>query len=686
MVDCLIEIGTEELPPKSLSKLSEALSTEFRLALATNQISFHKITDYSSPRRLALLVKEIGEKQEDVSEERRGPSVASAFDEQGEPTKAGLGFARSCQVSFEDLDRLENEKGSWLVYRHFKPGKPTKQLLIDMLQQAIDKLPIAKRMRWGSGDSEFVRPVHWVMLRLGDELVAGEILSQHTIPHSYGHRFHVPQPVSVEQCRDYATTLKEKGKVIAVTSERRRLIEEGAQRLAKEKNLIALIDEALLTEVCGLVEWPVPLMGEFDEKYLSIPKEVVITAMQTHQKYFSTINSKGELQPYFIFISNLESPAPEKIIEGNEKVLRARLADAQFFYETDKKQTLSSRQSALEQVIYQRGLGTLAQKVARLEKLISLLEKKMDLDLSAAKRGAGLCKNDLTTEMVAEFPELQGTMGRYYALHEGELREVADTIEQHYWPRFSGDQLPLSQDGCYLALVDKVDHLVGTVSAGHRPSGDKDPFALRRSCLGIIRLLTEGEIPVSIDWLFTRSYETYEDKNLQFDKEFLEQYFYERLKGYYLEQSVPLKHYSAVRALNIDDLVDFQQRLSALKSFTNTDAARSLSAANKRVLNILKKSGVGSKGSINQEQLQETAELELVKQMNAKAEKIESLMKQRAYEEVLVLLSELKTPVDQFFDQILVLHESQEIRENRLNILRQLRGQLMQVGDLSQLS
>lgn len=686
MVDCLIEIGTEELPPKSLEKLSTALATEFQNALSINQISFNNVERFSSPRRLALLIEQISERQEDVSEERRGPSIAAAYDEHGEPTKAGLGFAKSCQVAFDDLGRLENEKGSWLIYRQLKPGQPTKQLLIGMLQQAIEKLPIAKRMRWGSGSSEFVRPVHWVMVRLGDEVVTGEVLSQKTIAHSFGHRFHAPQPLIVANCRDYAKELKEKGKVVAVANERRRLIEEGAQKLAKEKDLIALIDENLLNEVCGLVEWPVPLMGEFDEQYLSIPGEVVITAMQTHQKYFPTTNTDGELKPYFIFISNLESPSAEKIVSGNERVLRARLADAQFFYETDKKHSLSSRRDALAQIIYQRGLGTLAKKVERLSRLITLLEHNQQVDLSVANRGAELCKNDLTTEMVAEFPELQGIMGRYYAQHEGETQKVAETIEQHYWPRFSGDQLPQSLDGCYLALVDKVDHLVGTLSAGHRPSGDKDPFGLRRSCLGIIRLLTEGGIAVSIDWLFEKSFEAYEDKNLQFDKEFLTQYFQERLKNYYLDKSVPLEQFLAVSALGVDNLVDFQQRLKALNSFGNTEAAKSLSAANKRVLNILKKSNLSLKGSVKQELLEEPAELELVEEMHAKAEKIQSLMINSSYEEVLALLSELKVPVDQFFDHILVLHDNKEIRENRLNILAELRGQLMQVADLSQLS
>ncbi|HFA59662.1 MAG TPA: glycine--tRNA ligase subunit beta, partial [Rhodospirillales bacterium] len=497
--DLLIEIGTEELPPKALRRLSGALAEGIREGLEKAGLGFGDLKPYASPRRLAVLVADLAEAQPDREELRRGPALAAAFDDDGCPTKAAEGFARSCGVAVEALERLETDKGAWLAYRLKQQGRPTTELVPDILDNALKRLPIPKRMRWGSLDVEFVRPVHWVVLLFGDEVIETEVLGVRTGRESRGHRFHHPGPLYIGEPGAYAPVLETEGRVVADLDARREAIRgqviEAGRRLGGE----ALIDEDLLEEVTALVEWPVAVAGSFEERFLEVPAEALISTMQDHQKYFPVVDGEGRLLPHFITISNIDSRDPEQVRLGNERVIRPRLSDAAFFWEQDRKRPLADRVEQLGDMIFQKKLGTLLDKSRRVSGLAGHIASLIEGDPALAERAALLAKCDLLTQMVYEFPELQGIMGRYYARHDGEPEEVAEALDEQYMPRFAGDELPRTRTGMALALADRLDTLVGIFAIGQAPTGDKDPFALRRAALGVLRILIERNLDLDLE-------------------------------------------------------------------------------------------------------------------------------------------------------------------------------------------
>ena len=687
--DFLIEILTEELPPKALNVLAAAFYTILGERLEKSGLSFNEMQYFAAPRRLAVLVKALASHQADQRIERKGPALKAAFDAKGQPSKACIGFANSLGVTPADLKTITNEQGEWVGLLQHVSGKSVDVLMPEIVEQVVNALPIPKRMRWGNDDTQFVRPVHAVMMMYGKNVIHTTLLGCKADNKTRGHRFHAPDWITLPEASAYAGTLAKYAHVIADFAGRREIIRDGAQRAADEKTKgkgrILISSDAFLDEVTGLVEWPVALCGSFEAKYLELPKEVLISSMEDHQRYFPVIDANDQLLPYFVTISNIESADVLRVIHGNERVIRARLADAAFFYQTDKTVSLASRVDKLNHIIFQAKLGTIRDKMERVTRLALAIANCTHAAVDKTKQAAQLAKADLTTQMVGEFPELQGVMGYYYALHDGEDETVAIAIKEHYLPRFAGDALPTTPEGQALAIADRIDTLIGTFGVNQIPTGDKDPYGLRRAALGVLRILIEKEIHLDLKALLVTAQTAY--GNLITNKEAASHvlsFMQERLRAWYLEQGVTPDIFAAVAAIEIRDPLDAHQRLLAVQSFKQLSAAEALSSANKRVSNILAKytESIAAQ-SVDPKQFENDAEKNLARELEAKAGIVTNLSQVQKYDEVLLQLSELRKPIDDFFDTVMVMTEDRAKRENRILLLRQLRHLFLQVADIA---
>jgi glycyl-tRNA synthetase beta chain len=684
--DLLIEIGTEELPPKALKKLSQAFLAGIRNGLGKADLTFADIKPYASPRRLALLVRDLAEQTPHKTIERRGPALQAAYGEDGCPTQAALGFARSCGVEVEELDKLETDKGSWLMYTIEQAGQDTTELVPALVSAALDDLPIPKRMRWGDLDAQFVRPVHWLVLLFGDSVIETELLSVRAGRTSYGHRFHHPEAIEIPMPSEYEVLLESEGKVIADFNRRSTAVRAQVESLAMELNGQAVIDPALLDEVTAMVEWPVAIAGQFEERFLTVPQEALISTMAANQKYFHLVDSENRLMPYFITISNIESRHEDKVREGNERVIRPRFADAKFFWKQDRKQRLDSHLEQLKAVVFQKQLGTLYDKTRRMAKLAAIIATQLGADKQQAIRAAELSKCDLLTEMVGEFPNLQGVMGRYYAQHDGETSAVADAIDQHYCPRFSGDVLPQGPISQAIALADRIDTLIGIFAIGQHPTGDKDPYALRRAALGVLRIMIEGSLDLDLHQLLSQAAQHY-DAKVKADNavEPVMEFILDRLHAYYQEQGIRADVLDAVTALKPVRPVDIDKRIQAVNVFRQLPEAESLAAANKRSGNILKKIEGTLPATIKPELLTEAAEQKLYQALTELTDQVKPMLANGNYEPALQQLADLRQPVDTFFDDVMVMVEDMQLRDNRIALLNQLHGLFLEVADISRL-
>ena len=705
--DLLVEIGTEELPPKSLPALSQAFTDGILAGLAAAGIRHGKVTSYAAPRRLALLVRRVAEHQPDQEVKRRGPSASTAAGPDGAPTRAATAFAESCGTTVAALGRVTEPKGEFLYYTGVKPGSATASLLVGIVSESLDRLPIAKRMRWGSGTAEFVRPAHWIVLLFGAEVVPGRILDLPTGNRTRGHRFMAPREIVLKTPSSYASRLEKAGKVIADFGARRELIRTGVHALAAAEGVTAIVQDALLDEVTALVEWPVPIAGRFEERFLSLPPEVLIATLQDHQRYFPTRDARGALTPLFITVANLESRDPTQVRAGNERVVRPRLADAAFFYDADRRATLASRCDSLKTVTFQAQLGSYDAKSARVRRLATALAPLVGADAEQAARAAALAKCDLMTGLVGEFPELQGTMGAYYARHDGEPPAVATAIGEQYLPRFAGDALPATPEGTALAIADKVDTIVSIFAIGQKPTGTKDPFAVRRATLGVLRIVLEKRIDLDLPAVVAVALEAARADvatvaaaraeaggkppaaPAPFEAAVAEicDYAFERLRAHYLESGggITAEMFDAVLDRRPVSPLDFDARLRALGEFLTLADAGALAGANKRIANILKKADGGGASMIDASLLELPAERELAAALAAVRPGVEARLAKRDYTTALRELATLRPAVDAFFDQVMVMAEVPAVRANRLHLLATLRQLFLGVADLSRL-
>ncbi len=687
----LIELGTEELPPKTLKKLSKSFTSELINGLLEAELiapaEASAAKPFASPRRLALSVPSVAEAQPDQNIERRGPSVEAAFDDNGEPSQAALGFAKSCQVDIAELQRLKTDKGEWLSYSLKQTGKTLAELIPDIIDQANKRLPIAKRMRWGAGMAEFVRPVQWLIVMHGDQVIPATVLDIQSANTTRGHRFHSNGEITIKQADDYEQQLLDQGHVIADFEKRQRLILEQVNACAASIGGVIQDDPALLDEVTGLVEHPSSIVGNFADSFLDVPQECLISSMRDHQKYFHVLDKNGKLMPNFITVSNIQSKNPDQVRSGNEKVLRARLSDAEFFWRTDQKTSLESRIDRLGNVLFHAKLGSLLEKTQRIETLAGQLAKKMQGDPKLAKRGAHLAKADLVSDMVGEFDELQGIMGHYYADREGEDPLVGECIEQHYWPKFAGDQLPTSNEAQAVALADKIDSFVGLFNAGEIPTGDKDPYALRRAALSILRILIERGHSFSLPELIDDSAKIYaSQQGIEVSDEIKTQivtFIRGRLMAFYQAQDVATSTINAVMACEPDSPLDFEQRVKAVHDFSQRSEAADLAAANKRISNILKKQKGSVSEKVDEKAFNEDAEKALNSAINDIQNDCASLFESGDYQQGLEKLASLRTPVDDFFEHVMVMSDNDAERNNRLALLKRMQSLFLRVADIS---
>jgi glycyl-tRNA synthetase beta chain len=680
----LFELGCEELPPKSLKKLSQALLDNIMAGLQEAGLSYNQGRAYATPRRLAVLIDDLQTFQADKVVEKRGPAIQAAYGPDGTPSKAALGFAASCGAAFEDLEKLETDKGSWLIFKQAVKGQATAELIPDIVRKSLNNLPIAKRMRWGSFDAEFARPVHWAVLLFGGEILITDILGRSTGRVTRGHRFHSPLDLSIGSPHDYLDILKQHGKVLVDFDERMSIIRDAANQAASNVGGIAHIEDDLLEEVAALNEWPVPVVGNFDARFLELPQEVLITTMQANQKYFPVKNAAGRLLPHFITFANIESSNPGSIRQGNERVVLPRLVDAEFFWKQDRKQSLAERVESLKSIVFQKDLGTLFDKTERVAKLAALIAKKLGVDVELAQRAARLAKTDLMTNMVGEFANLQGTMGRYYAAADGEHADVALALEEHYYPKQSGGATPSGQIGQVLALAEKIDTLAGIFSAGLIPTGDKDPYALRRATLGILRVLIENGIALDVVELLDVALDQFSHGfNKAETRQKLIAFLFDRLKGYCLDQGYTSHEFEAVLAVNPTSPLDFMLRIRAVQSFRALPEAESLAAANKRIINILKKSDQAPAEVIGT--LVEAAEKNLLAAAEQSETDILPLLAEQNYPLALSRLAQLRDSVDAFFDNVMVNTDDEALRNSRLALLAKLSNQFLKIADISKL-
>ncbi|MEX0734798.1 MAG: glycine--tRNA ligase subunit beta [Steroidobacteraceae bacterium] len=708
--DFLVEIGAEEMPPKSLLALAEALRDAVVAGLDSAGLAHGVALAYCTPRRLTVLVRKLLDQQPEQRIERRGPPVAAAFDSAGKPTRAATAFAAACGVDVGDLTRIAEAKGEFLFCKTTRAGRRPSELLPAIVQTALEQLPIARRMRWGEGAAQFVRPVHWVVMLHGDEVIPGEVLGLKAGRMTRGHRFHAPKPIALRSPGGYLAALERRGHVLADFEARRERIRAGVVAAAEAENGAAIIDPAVLDEVTALTEWPVPLAGHFEPRFLELPPEVLVATLQDHQRYFPVRAQDGQLLPRFVAVANIESREPLQVRAGNERVVRPRLADAAFFYAADRKSSLASRREALGRVTFQAQLGTLADKTARITALAVQIAQVAGQDQSAAQRGAELAKCDLLTAMVGEFPELQGIMGRYYALHDGEPDQVAAALAEQYLPRFAGDALPATGAGLALAVADKLDTLVGIFAIGQKPTGTKDPYGLRRSALGVLRILIETGIGLDLRELIRSALDSVRADLARLEKgtvtftadakvtvpfsnppeglaDEIYDYMMERLRAWYLEGQgeITTEMFDAILDTRPVSPLDFDNRLRALAAFLKLPDAAGLTAANKRIANILRKAGEQPSPRVDPGLLTDPHERKLATAVEELRQDVERLVTARRYAEALARLASLHGAVDAFFDHVLVMSEDVRVRANRLALLAALQRLFLHMANLSRL-
>ena len=679
----LVEIGTEELPPKALKTLATSFADNVEAELNQAGLTFDKIEWFAAPRRLAVKVLNLATQQPSKEIEKRGPAVSAAFDAEGKPTKAAEGWARGCGITVDQAERIATDKGEWLVHRAKIEGQPTKNLLNDIVANALAKLPIPKPMRWADKTVQFIRPVHTVTMLLGDELIEGEILGVASARTIRGHRFLGEKEFEIQHADQYPKLLREKGSVVADFNERKAEILAKSQAKATALGGVADIEESLLEEVTSLVEYPNVLAAKFEERFLAVPAEALVYTMKGDQKYFPIYDKDGKLLPHFIFVSNINPEDPTAIIEGNEKVVRPRLTDAEFFFKTDLKQKLVDRLPRLETVLFQQQLGTLKDKTDRIEQLAGEIAKQIGADEAKAKRAGLLSKCDLMTNMVFEFTDTQGVMGMHYARHDGEDEEVAVALNEQYMPRFAGDELPKSLVASAVALADKFDTLTGIFGIGQAPKGSADPFALRRAALGALRIIVEKNLPLDLEDLVKKSAALFGDKltnqNVVSD---VVDFMLGRFRAWYQDEGIAVDVIQAVLARRPTRPADFDARVRAVSHFRTLDSAEALAAANKRVSNILAKADAAI-GEINLTACVEPAEKALAEAVLALRTEVQPLIAQSDYTAVLDKLANLRAPVDSFFDNVMVNSEDPVLRQNRLAILNTLQDLFLQVADIS---
>ncbi|WP_151732360.1 glycine--tRNA ligase subunit beta [Acinetobacter ursingii] len=681
----LFELGCEELPPKSLKTLRDALQAETIKGLNDAGLNFATVEAYAAPRRLALKIVDVDGAQADTQKRFDGPALQAAYDNEGKPTKALEGFMRGQGIEADQVSTFQAGKVEKVCYYKDIKGQSLDELLPNILQTALDNLPIAKRMRSAASRTEFVRPVKWVVLLKDDQVIPATIQDHSASNVTYGHRFHAPEAITLPHANDYLTAL-ENAYVVADFAKRQATIQQQVKQLADEVNASAIVPADLLDEVTALVEWPVALRASFEERFLAVPQEALITTMQDNQKYFCLVNAEGKLQPYFITISNIESKDPTQIIEGNEKVVRPRLSDAEFFFLQDQKQPLASRKDKLANMVFQAELGTLWDKSQRIAKLASQIATLTHGDYAAAEQAGLLAKCDLTSELVGEFPELQGTAGTYYARLESLPSEVADAIAEQYLPRFSGDVLPQTQTGTALALADRLDTLVGIFGIGQAPTGSKDPFSLRRAAIGVLRLLIEKELDLPLVELTKIASENYHGKLREPVKAQHEalNFIEARYRAMYEDQGVAIDVIQSVQALSPKSPLDFDHRVKAVNHFKTLPEAQALAAANKRVANILAKEGQ-IVGDVDTSLLVEDAEKALFAALQNVTPVVQPLLEAHNYTDALSQLASLREPIDAFFDNVMVMAEDPKLKANRLRLLAQLRGLFTAIADVSML-
>ncbi len=684
--DLLFEMGTEELPPNLVFSLAHALQQAIVQGLDKAQLAHGEAQCFATPRRLAVWVADVATQQPDQHQERRGPALRAAFDAQGQPTKAAQGFAQSCGVSVTQLERMETDKGIWLVHRQQQHGQAAERLIPELITHAVDALPIPKRMRWGAGDAAFSRPVRWLLLLFGEQVIPLRLFALDAGSISYGHRFHHPDPLTISTARTYAEQLHQPGQVIADFAERRARIHQQVTEIAAAAGGKAVVTDALLDEVTALTEWPVAILGHFEERFLQVPAEALITTMQYHQRYFPVVDASGQLMPCFIAISNLISQDPEQVRIGNERVIRPRFSDAEFFWNQDRARPLAVRTERLATVIFQQQLGTLRDKSLRVQTLAVDIAQQLNASVEFAQRAAELAKCDLLTDMVQEFPELQGVMGSHYARHDGEPDEVAQALEEQYRPAFAGDTLPHTPTGQILAIAERLDTLVGIFAIGQAPTGNRDPFALRRAALGVNRIFIECRLPLDCEALLQKAAQAYtSDVDAESVISEVFDFIFERLRAYYQEREVSGDLFAAVLANRPTQPLDFDRRLQAVSAFRELPEAADLIAANKRIRNILRKVPGPLPAEPDAAMLYEPVEQTLLTRMTQITPSVSAQLAQADYAAALSQLATLRDPVDQFFDQVMVMADDIAVRNNRLALLAQLDALFNQVADLSRL-
>lgn len=684
--DLLIELGTEELPPKALKRLSRAFAHGIEKGLNSHGLNFEKVNAYASPRRLAVVVNRLAESTLVKDVVIWGPPAKVAFDVEGLPTKAALAFASKNGIAPADLQAENDGKVDKLVFRTQAGGVATASLLASVLQGSLSALPIPKRMRWGVNRHEFVRPVHWLVMLFGEEIVDANLLGLQANRETRGHRFHYNQVLDIQSADQYVQQLQSIAYVLVDFEERRTLIRQQVDAEAARLNGTAVIDSDLLDEVTALVEWPVALTGRFDERFLEVPAEALISSMKEHQKYFHVVDASGELMPHFITVANIESQDPQQVINGNERVIRPRLADAAFFFETDKKTSLDAKRESLKNIVFQATLGTVYEKTERIAKLVQGIADLLAVPSAPVVRAGQLCKSDLVSDMVYEFADMQGIAGYHYAKHDGEEDDVAAAMKEHYMPKFAGDDLPATTTGAIVALADRLDTLVGIFGIDEQPTGSKDPFALRRASVGVLRLLVEQERRLDLRELLNLAYQQY--ASLPEGEAVVDQvlvYMLERFRAWYEEQSIPAVVFLSVSAKQLSQPLDIDQRVQAVNYFRQLPEADRLAAANKRVSNMLAKVEGDVSSTIDESLLQEDAEKNLAAAIAEKQAAVAPMFAARDYKAALTELASLREPVDYFFDHVMVMVDDLALKNNRLALLQQLRALFFEVADISYL-
>ena len=683
--NCLVELGTEELPPKALKSLGEAFATQFEAALTQADLSFDSVSWFAAPRRLAVYVSGLAEGQADKVVEKRGPAVSAAFDADGNPTKAAQGWARGNGIDVADAERLVTDKGEWLLHKAHVPGQSVAELLEGLINQAVSKLPIPKPMRWGNYNTQFIRPVHTLCVLYGSEVVNVSVLGLTSARVVQGHRFHGEGRFELDHADNYASALEQQY-VLADFEARKDKVRQQLEDAAQSLSLKPDYNEDLLEEIASLVEWPVVLQAGFDEAFLAVPKEALIYTMKDDQKYVPLLDSDGALSNTFLFVTNIESRDASQVISGNEKVIRPRLADAEFFFNSDKKTTLESRLESLETVLFQKQLGTLKEKSERISALSAFIASQIDANETQAARAGLLAKTDLMSNMVMEFPDVQGVMGKYYALNDGEDAPVAEALYEQYMPRFAGDALPSSGVSASVALADKLDTLVGIFGIGQLPKGDKDPFALRRAAIGVLRIVTELSLPLDLETLVSKAIDVYGDKltNAETQSQVVD-FVLGRFTALLQDQAIAIDVIQAVAARRPTKPADYLARVHAVDKFRALEEAEALAAANKRVANILAKQNVEVTDTVNIDEslLAEEAEKALYVELKAAQKEVDIAVPLQDYTRILTALATLRNVIDNFFDNVMVMADDEAVKNNRLALLSLLRQLFLTTADIS---